>query len=100
MTAAAPTMPVSGADEQAAPLLAAVVRAWGHGPAMTRVLDAARSRLVYVDISASGGVRSFVVANLVAEELRLRPRDDARPVVLVTATTREADDLAEALTCL
>ncbi|HEU4331941.1 MAG TPA: transcription-repair coupling factor [Lapillicoccus sp.] len=67
---------------------------------MARVRDAARTRLPYVDVAVSGGARSFAVADLVADELRQRPRGEARPVVLVTATTREADDLAEALGCL
>ncbi|HEU4998140.1 MAG TPA: transcription-repair coupling factor [Lapillicoccus sp.] len=67
---------------------------------MTRVREAARSRLPYVDVAVSGGARSFVVANLVADELRHRRGTEVRPLVLVTATTREADDLAEALGCL
>ncbi|WP_347352495.1 transcription-repair coupling factor [Intrasporangium sp.] len=53
-----------------------------------------RSRTGLVDISASEGARPFVVAALVQEH------GDRAPLLVLTATTREADDLAEALGCL
>ncbi len=59
---------------------------------MRRVLDeVGRSRLV--DVSGSDGSRPFVVAAL-AETCRVA---GSGPVFVVTATTREADDLAAAL---
>ncbi|WP_404391936.1 transcription-repair coupling factor [Humibacillus xanthopallidus] len=51
-----------------------------------------RSRLV--DVSASDGTRPFLVAAL-AQQAQVGP--EAAPVVVVTATTREAEDLAASL---
>ena len=75
--------------------LAPVVAAWSSSPAVRRVLEARRERLPFVDVAASPGARSFVMATLAADE----PRSERvkPPILLVTATTREADDLAEAL---
>ncbi len=63
-------------------------------PAASVLRDAVVGRLPFVDVAVSGGARAFVVASLVEQ------RPSAPPILLVTATTREADDLAEALTCL
>ena len=83
-------------------LPAAAVPIWADSPAMDRVREAARNRLPFVDVAVSGGARAFVVAGLAEEENRASARADrpSRPILLVTATTREADDLAEALGCL
>ncbi|GAA2163891.1 transcription-repair coupling factor [Humibacillus xanthopallidus] len=51
-----------------------------------------RARLV--DVSASDGTRPFLVAAL-AQQAQVGPK--AAPVVVVTATTREAEDLASSL---
>ncbi|HET7801681.1 MAG TPA: transcription-repair coupling factor, partial [Humibacillus xanthopallidus] len=51
-----------------------------------------RARLV--DVSASDGTRPFLVAAL-AQQAQVGP--EAAPVVVVTATTREAEDLASSL---
>ena len=51
-----------------------------------------RARLV--DVSASDGTRPFLVAAL-AQQAQVGP--EAAPVVVVTATTREAEDLAASL---
>jgi transcription-repair coupling factor (superfamily II helicase) len=92
MTAAATT----GAAQRATTLPAALVPVWADSKAMGRVREAARTRLPFVDVAVSAGARSFVVADLVADQLRERGAD-GRPILLVTATTREADDLAEAI---
>jgi transcription-repair coupling factor (superfamily II helicase) len=75
-------------------LLTALVPEWSRRPGLAAVIDSARTRLPFVDVAVSGGARSFVVAALAGRERQ------APPVLLVTATTREADDLAEALSCL
>ena len=75
-----------------ASVLGGVSRHWTRAaPGMPRVLEAAHTHLPLVDVAVSGGARSFVVAALGSQQ---------PPVLLVTATTREADDLAEALGCL
>src|SRR6476620_6601029 len=83
-------------------LPAAAVPIWADSPAMDRVREAAKNRLPFVDVAVSGGARAFVVAGLAEEEDRTSAQADrpSRPILLVTATTREADDLAEALGCL
>lgn len=66
-------------------------------PDVRHVLDqVGRTRLV--DVSASDGSRPFLVAALArqAESLASGPAD-AAPLVVVTATTREAEDLETAL---
>ena len=91
---------MSVATVPAGPVLpATVVPVWAASPAMGRVRDAARNRLPFVDVAVSGGARSFVVAGLVDEKHRASAQADrpSRPILLVTATTREADDLAEGL---
>jgi len=61
---------------------------------MGSVLEAAQNRLPSVDVSASPGSRPFVLAALAGR------MPAAPPQLVVTATTREADDLAEALRSL
>ena len=83
-------------------LPAAAVPIWADSPAMDRVREAAKNRLPFVDVAVSGGARAFVVAGLAEEENRASAQAGrpSRPILLVTATTREAEDLAEALGCL
>lgn len=69
-------------------------------PALARARDLARSGAAQVDgldLTAPPALRPFAVAAIAADE----PVGGAgRPVLAVTATTREADDLAAALGCL
>ena len=82
----------AGMSGRNASVLGGVSRHWTRAaPGMPRVLEAAHTHLPLVDVAVSGGARSFVVAALGSQQ---------PPVLLVTATTREADDLAEALGCL
>jgi transcription-repair coupling factor (superfamily II helicase) len=55
------------------------------------VLEAARQRSTLVDIAVSAGARSALTA------LLARPEAPGTPVLLVTATTREAEDLEIAI---
>src|SRR6476661_1556317 len=67
-------------------------------PDVRHVLDqVGRARLV--DVSASDGARPFLVAALAQQAEARGPEapSDSAPVVVVTATTREAEDLAGAL---
>jgi transcription-repair coupling factor (superfamily II helicase) len=68
-------------------------------PDVRHVLDqVGRSRLV--DVSASDGSRPFLVAALAQQadgSHSADAADDVAPLVVVTATTREAEDLASAL---
>jgi transcription-repair coupling factor (superfamily II helicase) len=74
--------------------LTSLLDVWSAAPDVRRAVEAVgHSRLV--DISASDGTRPFLVAVL-AEALRTRA-GDGTPLVVVTATTREAEDLAESL---
>ncbi|WP_345126927.1 transcription-repair coupling factor [Dactylosporangium darangshiense] len=60
-------------------------------PALTRARDLARAgHTDQVDLTGPPALRAFVTAAIAAE----------RPVLAVTATGREAEDLAAALTCL
>src|SRR5690349_16980075 len=60
-------------------------------PALARARQLAqRGDTEQVDLTAPASLRPFVTATLAAE----------RPVLAVTATSREADDLTEALGCL
>ena len=66
-------------------------------PGVARVVEAGRAGTVEtLDVVAAGALRPFVVAALAAQ----RPSGAGRPVLAVTATTREAEDLAAALRCL
>ncbi|RIK11978.1 MAG: transcription-repair coupling factor, partial [Acidobacteria bacterium] len=58
-------------------------------PSVVRVLDAARSAEPVVDVSAAAGAHPALVAGLA--------RADAGPLLVVTATGREADDLLASL---
>jgi len=65
-------------------------------PGLTAALEAARSgRVLGLDLVAAAGVRPPVVAALAAQE----PAGAGRTVLLVTATGREAEDLAAAVRC-
>src|SRR4051794_33526684 len=65
-------------------------------PALAGARDLARAGSSGVlDLSAPAGAWPAVVASLATR----RPGGAARPVLAVTATTREAEDLAEALRC-
>src|SRR5919202_996890 len=82
-------------------------------PALARARDLARSgRADQVDVTAPPSLRAFLVAALAAEPGAGGPGAGeaggptagsggaGRPVLAVTATSREADDLAAALGCL
>jgi transcription-repair coupling factor (superfamily II helicase) len=63
-------------------------------PAVSSALDAARAGNVQtLDLTAPPGLRPFLVAALAAEP----PRGGGRPILAVTATGREAEDLVAAL---
>jgi len=65
-------------------------------PGMTALVEAARSGAVAtLDVVAPAGVRPLAVAALAAPA----PEGAGRPVLLVTATGRECEDLATALRC-
>jgi transcription-repair coupling factor (superfamily II helicase) len=66
-------------------------------PALTRARDLARSGAAQVDgldLTAPGALRPFAVAAIAADEAA---GGAARPVLAVTATSREAEELAAAL---
>ncbi|MEO7235450.1 MAG: transcription-repair coupling factor, partial [Lapillicoccus sp.] len=88
-------LPVTDSDCRLQPLL----EHWSRSDLLEQVLEAARTRLPFVDVAVSGGARSLVAAALASRSVADAPTPPA-PVLLVTATTREADDLAEALSCL
>jgi transcription-repair coupling factor (superfamily II helicase) len=79
-----------------------LLRAFRALPDVRNVLDQVGSARL-VDVSASDGTRPFLVAALAlqADGSAAEPSADrstaASPVVIVTATTREAEDLATAL---
>jgi transcription-repair coupling factor (superfamily II helicase) len=66
-------------------------------PALSRARDLARAGHVElpVEITAPASARPFIVSAVAAD-----PVGAGRPVLAVTATSREADDLAAALRCL
>src|SRR5256714_966 len=72
-------------------------------PALAAARDLAQSDAGQVDLTAPAALRPFVVAAL-AGDRRLTGLEasahDLRPVLAVTATSREAEDLAGALGCL
>jgi transcription-repair coupling factor (superfamily II helicase) len=78
--------------------LSGLLRAALADPALTRVRDQARAGHVDlpVEVTAPAAVRPFVVAAAAAEG----DVGGGRPVLAVTATSREAEDLAAALGCL
>ncbi|WP_353507815.1 transcription-repair coupling factor [Intrasporangium sp.] len=70
--------------------LTAVFEAWTQAPDVRRVLaEAGRSRLV--DISSSDGANPFLIAAIA------RASRPSTPLLVITATTREAEDLQAAL---
>ncbi|HEY0358736.1 MAG TPA: CarD family transcriptional regulator, partial [Mycobacteriales bacterium] len=75
--------------------LAGLLDAVVTDPALTAAVQAAGTDSV--DLTAPGALRPFVVAALAGDPER---GGAGRPVLAVTATSREADDLAAALTCL
>lgn len=69
-------------------------------PGLARARDLARSGAAQVDgldITAPAALRPFAVAAVAADEAGGPGGGAGRPVLAVTATTREADDLAAAL---
>jgi hypothetical protein len=64
--------------------LISLVRQWGAGGPVDRVLAAAHTRLPFVDVSVSGGARALVVTRLA----------DVQPTVLGSSATRLAPILA------
>ncbi|MEV4665960.1 transcription-repair coupling factor [Micromonospora echinofusca] len=69
-------------------------------PGLARARDLARSGAAQVDgldITAPAALRPFAVAAVAADEADGAAGGAGRPVLAVTATTREADDLAAAL---
>ncbi|MGC9666731.1 transcription-repair coupling factor [Planosporangium sp. 12N6] len=78
--------------------LSGLLRAALADPALTRARDLVRAGHVEipVEITAPMSLRPFVVAAAAAEG----EVGGGRPVLAVTATSREADDLAAALGCL
>src|SRR6478672_1361917 len=71
--------------------LAPLLDALTADPGVARALAAARAGEPAVDISAPTGARAALVASLA--------RQAGRPLLAVTATTREAEDLVSALGC-
>ncbi|PRY01854.1 transcription-repair coupling factor [Allonocardiopsis opalescens] len=66
-------------------------------PALNRALEAARSGgVAHLDLVAPPGLRPFLVGGLAADA----PAGAGQPVLAVTATAREAEDLADALRSL
>ena len=72
--------------------LTAVTSVWGASPAVRRVLEAAAERSPLVDIAVSSGARAALTALLAS-----RRQGAGQPLLLVAATTREAEDLEAAL---
>ncbi len=76
--------------------LTGVLTALRADRALARAVEAARAGDVpLLDVAAPGGARPAVIAALAGEG----PDDAGRPVLAVTATGRQADDLAAALRC-
>ncbi|MDQ2758353.1 MAG: hypothetical protein M3Y71_17665, partial [Actinomycetota bacterium] len=67
---------------------------WGATSGVGQVLESARTRLPFVDVAVSAGARAPLTAILSAAR-----EPGAGPVLLVAATTREAEDLEQALAC-
>src|SRR5436305_15056686 len=74
--------------------LSGLLAALRPDPGVAAVLDAARAGGVSIlDVVAPAGVRPVVVAAMP------HPDGAGRPILLVTATGRDAEDLASALRC-
>src|SRR4029453_16846456 len=71
--------------------LAPLLDVFTADPGVARALEAARRGEVVADISVAAGARPALVAALA--------RRTDRPLLAVTATTREAEDLVAALRC-
>ncbi|KQZ90342.1 transcription-repair coupling factor [Phycicoccus sp. Root563] len=71
--------------------LAPLLDALATDPGVARALAAARAGELAVDVSAPTGARPALVAALA--------REAGRPLLAITATTREAEDLVAALGC-
>jgi len=77
--------------------LAGLLDVFTGDPALAEALRAARAGdRPLLELSGPSALRPLVVAALAAPE----PRGAARPVLVVTATGRETDDLVAALRCL
>ena len=73
--------------------LTSLADVWATAPALSRVLAAADERVGELEINAVVGARAPLVALLSRRSRR------SAPVLVVTATTREAEDLESALRC-
>ncbi|GAA2737147.1 transcription-repair coupling factor [Pedococcus aerophilus] len=71
--------------------LAPLLDALATDPGVGRALAAARAGELAVDVSAPTGARAALVASMA--------REAGRPLLAITATTREAEDLVAALGC-
>ncbi|MEP6798470.1 MAG: CarD family transcriptional regulator, partial [Lapillicoccus sp.] len=71
--------------------LSALSHAWAAAPEVAQVLAAAVERAPVVDVTVAPGARAPLAALLAAQA------PSAAPLLLVTATTREAEDLEVAL---
>src|SRR5690348_7509193 len=71
--------------------LAPLLDAFSADPGVARALQAARRGEPTADLTVAAGARPALVAALA--------RGAGRPLLAVTATTREAEDLVEALGC-
>jgi transcription-repair coupling factor (superfamily II helicase) len=96
MTTSTPTAPTTSRTTPPTTTgITHLTRVYADTPGAARVVEAAHTRLPFVDVAVSAGARSLLTAVLAEREAR-----DVAPILLVTATTREAEDLAEALGCL
>ena len=82
------------------PRLVAVLNGWRDNPGVCRVLTAHDTGAPLVDVAVSVGARPALVGLLAAaRDGALPPAGPRSPVLVVTATTREAEDLLAALHC-
>ncbi len=86
-----PTTPATTAGTGPLAPLAALV---GRSPRVAQVIDRARERVLDVEVAVPPGARAALTALLARGTTGFRA-----PVLLVTATTREAEDLEAALRC-
>ncbi len=82
------------------PRLAALASTWSSSPGVCRVVEAARSRTPLLDIAVSSGARATLTALVATRASGGDPSSAGDPILLVTATTREAEDLETALASL
>ena len=88
------TTPPSAAASSLGPL-AAVAAALAGSPDVARVLAASAERVVDLDVTVPPGARAALAALVAGAD----GSGWGAPVLVVTATTREAEDLETALTC-